>query len=210
MKMRKYYIGLAIIVLLSAGLAVYIVSLGVISRQDNITQKRATEIAQQLNNYVTDNQRVPESLEEAGAKDVPSTITYTGQGDSYEFCVNYKTDSDSSYYGASNAATSLIFGDFGMQPYFDDYPAETEQSYLYLSPQRKKGETCYKVRPYTLPYFNNSQDLFQGSGTGGGASGSSISNDYYEELCKQNPDSELCSTPGAGSSGVQLQQRTVY
>lgn len=147
--MKKYYIGIIVIAIATAGLVIYTITLGAGSKQDQKTEKSANEIAQKLNSYVSTNQKIPESLNEIGVKDVPSTIIYTKKSTSqYEFCVTYKTASS---YGPD--ITSIFWGSAlqGAQENYDDYGSSNsnyEPSYLYVSYYHKKGKSCQTIKPY--------------------------------------------------------------
>lgn len=155
--MKKYYIGLFILGLITLGLVGYVLTLGIQSRQDVKTEKSAQQAANKLNSYVRDKQKIPESLAEAGVNDVPPSIKYTKiSEEKYKFCVTYKADKG---YGSSdltsvitNAAASRVYG--GDSSFSDT--SSYEPSTLYLNYTHKKGEDCQTVKPYIYQSFDSS------------------------------------------------------
>ncbi len=154
-KMTKYYIGLAVIGLITIGLFIFTVNLGATGKQDVQTQKKVQEIETKLNSYVTKNQKIPSSLEEAGIKDVPNTITYTKNSDglTYKFCVTFKAAK-----GYSTDPTDLLWGG-GLKgasttddSSYSSYESTYQPSSLYISYYHKKGETCQTIKPYFYNY----------------------------------------------------------
>lgn len=146
---KKYYVGFALLSLLSIGIAAYVLMQGVAGKQDIQTNKKANEIAKDLNNYIAKNRTIPENLEEADIRDVPNTIKYTKKdSSSFEFCVTYK--SDKSY--ASNGVMDVLWGSALRSNSFDDdmYESDYTPSTLYLPYSYKKGENCQTVEPYSL------------------------------------------------------------
>lgn len=151
--MKKYYIGVVVILLITFGFVGYTVYLGLESKSDVETQKSAEEISKKLNEYVKNNQKIPESLSEVGANDVPSTISYTKLSDSqYKFCVTYK--SASGYYdsGISGVVTGVTANSYPDEYYESPYPSDYTEPDLYIDSYHKKGENCTTVKPY----FSNS------------------------------------------------------
>jgi hypothetical protein len=153
--MQRYYLALSVIGLLAAGITGYAVVKAISARQDVQTEKRAREIAEDLNSYVTERGTIPSSLAEAGVKDVPSTITYTPKddGSGYTFCMTYKEARDG--FGSpdfTSVVTGYALRGSGM-PYYDD--TEFAVSYLYIDYTHKKGENCKTVEPYQFDYFNS-------------------------------------------------------
>lgn len=148
--MKKYYIGIAIICLLTLGFAGYVAYVGIDSKQDAKTLKSAREIETKLNSYVQQNQKIPESLDEANVKDVPSTIKYTKDSDTeYSFCMTYKAASGYNDYGLGQSLLGPVLT--GGASFYDD-PGYYDNQYvpesLYISEIHKKGENCQRVKPY--------------------------------------------------------------
>ncbi len=152
--MKKYYIGIAIICLLTLGFAGYVISVGIGSKQDVQTLKSAQDIASKLNTYVQNNQKIPESLSEAGVQDVPPTIKYTKDSEKeYSFCVTYKAASGYNDYGLGQSLVSTALT--GGASVYDDpsyYDSQYIPESLYVDQYHKAGENCQKVKPY----FSNS------------------------------------------------------
>jgi len=152
--MKKYYVGLLILGVITLGLTVYVISLGIQSKQDVKTEKSAQEISNKINSYISKKQKIPSSLSEVGANDVPDTIKYTKLSEEkYKFCVTYKAAKG---YGSgditsvlTNAAMSRAYG--GASAYED---TSYEPSSLYPSYTHKKGENCQTIKPYIYSYDN--------------------------------------------------------
>lgn len=161
--MKKYYIGLIILGLLTLGLTGYAVFQAAGSKQDNETERKAQEIADKLNNY-TYTKGVPQSLSDIGVKDIPQTISYTKKSDeSYEFCVTYKHESKGySAGGVEQILTGSIqrqlYGasmyDYDDSAYYDD--TSYTPSSLYLPYTHKAGKVCrtVKIYNYNQNYYN--------------------------------------------------------
>jgi len=120
---------------------------------------------------------ISESLEEAGIKSVPSTITYEKKSESeYEFCMTYKEASKTSGLGITSSLSGEALTQLSQKSdtelnYYDSY----QPSSLYISYEHKKGKNCQTVVPYgTGSYDYNSyyQDSF-----GGGTDTSGITRD---------------------------------
>jgi len=177
-RMRKWKIGLLVLGVVTLGLLVYVMIQGLQSKQDRVTYKQATKIADKLNSYITNNRTVPVSLTAAGIDDVPDNITYTRKGTSkYEFCITYKaanTDVSSqvtqdlynatSNRGLTNAATEGPSSSYGTG--IASYNPET----LYIDSIHKAGQQCQTVEPYissyTYPYVTPNYKTYDNTGTG--------------------------------------------
>ncbi len=160
--MKKYYIGLIVLAVLTLGLTVYVIGIGGKAKDDTKTEKSANEIATKLNDYISKNNRVPASLDAAGIKDVPSSITYSKKSDEkYEFCVTYKADKGYGSADASNLLTGALMGGMygGAAGNFSDSSSTSsyEPSSLYLNYTHKKGKDCQTVKPYIQTYTSSSQ-----------------------------------------------------
>lgn len=187
--MKKYYIGLIIIGLIVAGLAGFTLFQAAGARQDNETERKAQEIATKLNKYVQKN-GVPESLEKADIKDVPSTITYNRkETDKYEFCVKYK-NAGGRYesVGLGEVLFSGMTEPRGGASY-DDYFSDSdyEASSLYLSYRHKAGDNCQTVKAYNYDsiyknknYPSSINDICYDGYCSGNSTGSSSSTDDTE------------------------------
>lgn len=151
--MKKYYIGLAVICLVTLGFVGYVGFQGLSGKQDAQTEKKANEIAPKLNEYVASKNKIPESLDEAGIKDVPSSIKYTKQSDKeYKFCVTYKMASSYNYGDPVTALGGVVLGGGLNSGYYAedsyDYNSKYPPASLYLYGSHKKGETCQTIKPY--------------------------------------------------------------
>jgi Tfp pilus assembly protein PilV len=156
MNMKKYYIGFAVLVLITLGLTGFTLYQGVSGKQDRQTEQKAQDIATKLNEYVRSRQAIPESLDAAGIKDVPATITYTKKSETtYEFCVTYKHASED--YGG--VGFEQIVSGAVQQELIRSSDADSSYtpSSLYLPYTHKAGKSCQTVEPYYL-YDNFLQD----------------------------------------------------
>lgn len=180
--MKKYYIGLFILALVTFGVVGYVLTLGIQSRQDVKTEKSAQDVADKLNNYINTKQQIPTSLAEVGAKDVPESIKYTKISEkNYKICVTYRA---SKGYGSSDittvltgAAMSRAYGSAGTTGY-NDNPSNYEPSSLYINSTHKKGEDCQTIKPYISSY-----NSYNGSGSSSGSTIDEFCNPkgkYYE------------------------------
>lgn len=150
--MKKYYIGLIVLMLTALGFVGFAGVLAGQAKQDKQTAEHAQKIAEQLNEYITDNRVIPDSLDEADIRDVPTQISYTKDSETeYTFCTTYH--SESSFGGAD--PTALIFGSAlrdASRQYEDDgidnMGSTYKSSSLYISSYHKKGKDCQTIKPY--------------------------------------------------------------
>jgi len=151
-KMKKYYIGLGVIGIITLVFLALTIAKGASAKQDNDTKTKASTIAKDLNAYISKNRKIPESLEDAGIKDVPKSITYKKDSSTeYTFCATYK---EAKTYGSVDP-TSLISGSTLRQnssSLDDDLYIGSSSSYksssLYPTTSYKKGENCQTIKPY--------------------------------------------------------------
>lgn len=161
--MKKYYIGIIILSVLTIGLTGYVIFQGASSKQDADTYEKANKIATKLNNYISKKREIPTSPKAASIDDVPDSISYTKKSDSeYEFCVTYKHASQG--YGESDVTsllTSSFYGSQSRQSY-DDYSSDSsyKPSSLYLSYSYKVGKNCQTIKPYTYSDSYNNPDPY--------------------------------------------------
>jgi hypothetical protein len=150
-KLFAYKIGLAIVGLFTIVVFLFVLLQAGNAKKDADLTKRANEIANKLNEHMYSASDLPNSLEEAGVKDVPSSITYKKiSNETYTFCVDYK--SKSSGFDPSNALSSVVSGYYGGG--YNSY--SDEQTSLYILPDHKEGKNCQTVKPYL--YSVNSTD----------------------------------------------------
>lgn len=147
---KKYYIGFIVLGIITLGIAIYTIAQGMSSKQDVETTKKANKIADSLNSYISKNRQIPESLDEADIKDVPSTVRYSKKSETqFEFCVTYKAAKS---YG-SNDITSVLWGAAlrdSSNTEYDYYEDNYTKGSLSLPYSYKKGETCQTIEPYIL------------------------------------------------------------
>lgn len=107
-------------------------------KQDAKTQKAANAIADKLDNYVDNNEKVPSSLAAAGIRNVPPAIRYTKKtADIYEFCITYES-SDSGSGVAGAAQSFLMTGSLSGE----DLSGYTD---LVINPVYHKGKNCQLI-----------------------------------------------------------------
>lgn len=163
--MRKYYIGMFVLGVVTCIIAIFLLLQGASAKQDVATERKAQEIAEKLESYVNRKQEIPESLEAAGIRDVPNTVSYDKKSESqYEFCVTYKTEKELGLLGGPLRVLTggIPFGYMGGAPYGQDglYSDSYEAPSLYVPPYHKKGKNCQKVKPYLYNDRNFNFDDF--------------------------------------------------
>lgn len=152
-KLLKYKIGFLALGLFTVGIALFLVLQASATKKDSETYKQAEKTANQLNEYLSQKQAPPSSLEAAGISYDKETVAYKKiSSEKYQFCVTYKADGTT--IDGTSLLTSVMYTGMDMQP-TDDY----EDSMLYLSSSHKKGENCQTIKPYSYsglsdPYFD--------------------------------------------------------
>lgn len=162
----KYKIGLVAFAVLAVGLLIAVVSLSSGYRQDQETNESAVAIADDLNAYISRENKVPEMLSEATAQDIPEQITYTNNSDgTYTFCVSYSSGEN----GGSLDATSILFQGLSGPSASYDYESSYKPRSLYLSSYSwDKGENCYNIEPYIYESrFDDDYDTYDSGGSDG-------------------------------------------
>ncbi|PJE65610.1 hypothetical protein COU91_00665 [Candidatus Saccharibacteria bacterium CG10_big_fil_rev_8_21_14_0_10_47_8] len=165
--MKKYYVGLMVLMIGTIGLLVITLGQAKTAKQDKETLDKAYSTSSKLDDYISQKRTIPTSLADANIKNVPSTVTYEKiSSTEYKFCATFSRASDGydagwgslftgALYGSQDTSSNDTFGDSGTQEYFQAYK-------LY---SHKKGENCQTVKPYI---FNNSycQDFSSSSNYG--------------------------------------------
>ncbi len=158
--MKKYRLGLLILGLITIGLTIYIATLGLSTRQDVKTEKSIEDVGNKLNSYIDREQEIPESLDVVGARDVPSTITYTKLSEKeYKLCATYKAAKGYGSGDISSVVTGAIFSryygyDSSLYEGSEDYkPASYYPSYTH-----KKGQDCQTIAPYFQQDYSSTFD----------------------------------------------------
>lgn len=149
--LNKYKIGLLVVGVFTLGMAGYVMIQAGAAKEDNETYKKATKIADKLNDY-TLRKSPPASLQAAGIQDVPDSVSYTRLSSTrYKFCVTYKADS--SGFDASSVENQLLSSAYGTDSSYnyDDY----ESSYLYLDYTHHKGENCKTIKSYSSSIYDD-------------------------------------------------------
>lgn len=172
---KKYYIGLGVVALLVIGLLSYVLMQANTYKKDTKLNSRASEIAEDLNNYITEKQELPEGLSEAVSGDVPEAIKYTKESEKrYKFCITYGSTSS----GVSSPQQVLfegLYGGFGANQY--NYESDYAVSSLYVNTYSwEKGEQCQDIEPY----LNTSYDKYDEINYGDSSSFNYVCETDYE------------------------------
>jgi type II secretory pathway pseudopilin PulG len=163
----KYQIGLAVLGLFVASMAIVLMVQAGAAKEDAQTYTSAGKIADKLDSYIYDKQKIPESLKDANISEENSNVSYKKLSDEkYEFCVTYRAKGNS--IDGTSLLTSVIFGDISYED--DDY----EQSRIYLNPTHDKGKNCQTAKPY----INEKEATYDYQSTG-------ASNDAYDQYYKE-------------------------
>lgn len=148
--MKKYYVGLAILIALSLGLASFTLASGKDSKKDEETSKKVETVSAKLTEYIYRENKIPTSFEEANIKNVPSTIKYERlDSERFKVCVHYDKAGSSFDAGPLALLTGLVFG----IPAPDVSSQDEEKTYLdsySLSYAHKKGDNCQTVKPLLI------------------------------------------------------------
>ena len=145
--LNRYKIGLAVIGAFTVFLLIFILAQAGTTRADANTFKAASDAAEKLNTYTDTKGKIPETLSETGAKNVPDTINYRKLSDeTYRFCVTYKSKSTN-----FDARDTLLTAATGGSPLPNDGSNPvTSDYYLTVESSHNKGDNCQTVRPYLL------------------------------------------------------------
>ncbi len=177
-KLLAYKIGLGVVGLFTFIMLIIVLTSAGGAKKDEATTKAASDVANNLNQYTIQNQKVPDSLAQAGSKNVPSAIKYTKLNDqSYKLCV--------SYHGAHNDYSPgvLAFDAYSQSYNTDEWAAQNNTSYLYIPTSHKKGDNCITVKPDMYQQTTLDGNRVDTS-TGSGAPSSPL------KACGQTVDSE--------------------
>jgi hypothetical protein len=148
----KYRIGLGVIALLTLIMFVAVLDLASAHKQDAQTQRTANSIADKLDNYINDKEKVPASLAEAGVKNLPSNMTYRKKtADVFEFCITYKSSNKSS--GTVGTIQNVL-----MNGSLDEGGYYSGASDLEINPVYHKGKNCQTVNTYVSSNDTSSTD----------------------------------------------------
>jgi hypothetical protein len=186
--MKKYYIGLAVLFALALGALVYTLQQGVSYKNDKKTTDKFTQIADKFSQYTNSNP-IPDSLDQAGIKDVPGTITYTKiDSTQFKICATYDHAASSFDAGWS----SLIGGYSGAAPTDTSSSDKADNSFIDTTVvySHKKGENCQTVKPYSASALGLGSSSSYGSFSGDtevspkavGSSDSSQCSSAYDDL----------------------------
>lgn len=141
--LAKYKIGLAVIGAFTLVIVAVVIAQASATKQDSATYTSATKIADSLNNYVNQNQTIPDSLSSAGVPIVPPAVTYHKLSvSSYRFCVAYKATS--SGFNAASVESNLIAGGA-----LSSSAPSADTTSLYIDSSHHKGQNCQTIKPDT-------------------------------------------------------------
>ncbi len=160
-KLLKYYVGIGVLVIFTLGLAIFVSSQGSQQKKDKQVNAAAIQIAEDLNEYIEEKQKIPDALSDVSNVNIPEEVTYTKKQDSYEFCVSYNSDS-SSGLSADSIVSQGLSGSYGGVGRYE-YESRYKPSTLYVSSYSwSEGEKCYEVEPiiYDNRYFFNDDDSY--------------------------------------------------
>lgn len=157
---KKYYIGIGLLALGTLVLLGFVLVQSSSYKIDKQTNEIGYKISEDLNNYISDEDKIPENLSDATNEKIPESIKFTKESDSrYKFCVTYKNASSPSM----DAGSILLQGLYGgyQDPNSYNYQSDYTQSALYISTYSySKGENCQSVEPIFSNLYNQPQDSF--------------------------------------------------
>jgi type II secretory pathway pseudopilin PulG len=155
--MKKYYIGIIVLLGLCAGSVVYTLSQAGAAKADKLTDQAVEQIGTKMETYVADKGHVPQSLSEIGVNNIPPTVSYQALTDSkYKVCFDYHTASsgfDASWFSLFSGGISS-----NNQPQIDNNGGGYFDSSIEFS--HKKGNNCQTVDAGSLNSYYPTQDNF--------------------------------------------------
>jgi len=145
----KYYLVFFILLAVTIGLTIYTLSGASSAKEDARTAQKIGDVANNLSNFTSNHNYVPESLAAADIKNVPPSIKYTKISDTkYQVCVNYRNASTPFDGGWTSLLTGALIagsnpsysaGTSTPSPFFDTFT---------LAYYHKKGDNCQTVEPF--------------------------------------------------------------
>ena len=190
--MKNYKIGLLVLAILTFGLLIFTLAKSGDAKQDKKTVTAINDISSKINDYVSDENKVPNNLSDIGAKNVPSTIKYERVSDTkYKICVTFKTNESYSGSGVSSVVTAALYSRYSrnIDQYYKDND-DTEKT-VYYAPMQIKGENCSTVKPVLRSTSSTK------------STGSSSLDSYYKEYC--TPGGKYYETYGQYCSSLMQQ-----
>jgi len=198
---KKYYLGFFVLLAIGIGALGYALSQAGAAKVDKKTNDAVQKISQKMELYTISN-GVPESLQQAGITDVPSTVKYTKISDSkYKICLDYKAASS----GFDAGWFSLLGGGFN-SPYTTD---SGDKSYFDSTVQynHKKGENCQTVNAGSYYYGGNTQNYNSGGTTD--TSTNTNQQSYDNVACSSDYDSYYQVQGEATVASVDSTSKTI-
>jgi type II secretory pathway pseudopilin PulG len=194
--MKKYYIGVLVLLALCVGALGYTISQSGAAKQDKATDKAVEDISIKLDTYISEHGSTPKSLAEAGLNDMPSTVSYQALStEKYKICFDYHTASSNFDAGWG----SLLFGGItGNSSYYDQ---SGDGSYFNSSVEttHKKGQNCQTVTPYLYSLCSGANDLTYGCDQTINQPINSLSNNAANSAC----ESDTSAMAVAGSATIK-------
>lgn len=139
--LKKYYIGIIVLILIALGFLVYAITQSGGAKKDRATNAAVESIGSKLDSNISSKDRIPADLAEAGITKMPPSVTYTKLSESkYKICLYY--------YQANNGLdadwSSIITAGLG-----STQSVQTDSSYFdtFVEFSHKKGENCQTIRP---------------------------------------------------------------
>jgi len=157
--LQKYRVGIVVLAAATLVLLVYVIIQSGSYKEDRQTNETASSIAEDLNQYIRDNSKIPDSLDEATSQDVPDSITYTNNDDgTYTFCTTYNSGSDGSSLDANEILLQGLSGSYAVS---STYESSYTPSTLYISSSGwSSGEQCVDVEPNIYVPSNRFNNIF--------------------------------------------------
>lgn len=168
---RKYYIGLGVLMLLALGFLVYAFTQAGAAKSDRRTNKTVEQISSKLDLSTATTGTVPDSLQAAGITDPAPTVKYTKlSATQYKICIEYKSAGN----GFDAGWFSLLGGTVSAGTNDQSYSKSTDYFDTTVEYNHKKGQNCQTVTPYGGGY-GQAQPLNLKLGPSGSTSPSAVS-----------------------------------
>lgn len=155
--------------------------------QDKRTVGQAQTVANKLNDYVYEKRTLPESLQAAGIKQVPDSVSYRKLSPAtYKFCVTFKAASN-------NDVFDMYYGGSFYDGSFEDQAKDPPDAIYIDSYRHHKGSNCLTVKPY----LNN--EPLQSSSSDTPSSGISTVTDPKQQAIASAGQDNVCNLSGFGT-----------
>lgn len=141
LSLKKYYIGITVLILIAFGFLVYTITQSGGAKKDRATNAVVESIGDKLDNNISDKNRIPVDLAEAGITKMPPSVTYTRLSDSqYKICF---------YYYQANNGLDADWSSIVTAGLNSTQTGQSDHSYFDSSLEfsHKKGQNCQTVKP---------------------------------------------------------------